>query len=194
MRIVCPSCSAAYEIPDGMLAAGQAVRCARCGEQWQPVDAGAPVAAAPVTSPPPDAAPARPAVPEPADPASLAAPTLARPGPSIQPRLPPRSAPPRPAPPRPAPPRPAVPAWPREGREARQMPEERENEWGALAIDRLMGERPPPRRGGLGLQLAWVLSVVVIVAALVAAYAWRDAVMTAWPASARLYAALGLDE
>ncbi len=36
MRIVCPDCAAAYEVPDGMLAAPRTVRCARCGREWSP--------------------------------------------------------------------------------------------------------------------------------------------------------------
>lgn len=34
MRIVCPICSAAYEVRDSLLTPGRTVRCARCGEQW----------------------------------------------------------------------------------------------------------------------------------------------------------------
>ncbi len=37
MRIVCPSCAAAYEVPDARLVAGQSVRCARCGTNWMPL-------------------------------------------------------------------------------------------------------------------------------------------------------------
>ena len=44
MRIVCPSCSAAYEVPDSLVTPGRVVRCARCGDKWMPVEA--PVAAA----------------------------------------------------------------------------------------------------------------------------------------------------
>lgn len=39
MRIVCPSCSAAYDVPDSLVTPGRVVRCARCGGQWMPVDA-----------------------------------------------------------------------------------------------------------------------------------------------------------
>lgn len=39
MRIVCPSCSAAFEVPKTRLAPGQAVRCARCGADWTPLAA-----------------------------------------------------------------------------------------------------------------------------------------------------------
>ncbi len=37
MRIVCPDCFAAYEVPDSLLGAGQrALRCVRCGREWVP--------------------------------------------------------------------------------------------------------------------------------------------------------------
>lgn len=50
MRIVCPSCAAAYEVPDARLLPGQPVRCARCGTNWSPV-AESPPAAKPVQPP-----------------------------------------------------------------------------------------------------------------------------------------------
>jgi predicted Zn finger-like uncharacterized protein len=36
MRIVCPSCAAAYDVPEGLLSGRNAVRCARCATEWQP--------------------------------------------------------------------------------------------------------------------------------------------------------------
>jgi predicted Zn finger-like uncharacterized protein len=42
MRIVCPSCSAAYDVPDSLVTAGRIVRCASCSGQWMPVQADAP--------------------------------------------------------------------------------------------------------------------------------------------------------
>jgi predicted Zn finger-like uncharacterized protein len=36
MQIVCPSCSAAYEVPASRLRPGKLVRCARCGKDWLP--------------------------------------------------------------------------------------------------------------------------------------------------------------
>ena len=57
MRVICPSCSAAYEVPDALLSAGRTVRCARCGEEW--------VAGAPAEEPEPP--PPERAVPEPPD-------------------------------------------------------------------------------------------------------------------------------
>ncbi len=61
MRIDCPSCAAAYEVPDSLLAAGRTVRCARCGKDWVPV-AEKPVEPEPArpehTPPPRDPVPA----------------------------------------------------------------------------------------------------------------------------------------
>lgn len=39
MRIVCPACAAAYEVPVERLVPGRAVRCARCGTDWTPLAA-----------------------------------------------------------------------------------------------------------------------------------------------------------
>jgi predicted Zn finger-like uncharacterized protein len=75
MRIVCPSCSAAYDVPDSLVTAGRVVRCARCNSEWAPVKvfgtppeefAASPADEAASTSvPPEEAAPE----PPPADPA-----------------------------------------------------------------------------------------------------------------------------
>jgi len=50
MRITCPSCHAAYEVPDGMLGAARKVRCARCAFEWLPEP---PIAPPPPPSEPP---------------------------------------------------------------------------------------------------------------------------------------------
>ncbi len=34
MRLVCPHCAAAYDVPPALLAGRSAVRCARCGQRW----------------------------------------------------------------------------------------------------------------------------------------------------------------
>ncbi len=36
MRVVCPNCSIAYDVPGAMLAGRKAVRCARCKQEWRP--------------------------------------------------------------------------------------------------------------------------------------------------------------
>jgi predicted Zn finger-like uncharacterized protein len=35
MRIVCPHCDAAYEVPESRLGSARRLRCARCGQEWQ---------------------------------------------------------------------------------------------------------------------------------------------------------------
>jgi predicted Zn finger-like uncharacterized protein len=35
MRITCPHCTAAYEVPTATLSSGRKVRCARCGAEWR---------------------------------------------------------------------------------------------------------------------------------------------------------------
>jgi predicted Zn finger-like uncharacterized protein len=42
MRIVCPSCSAAYDVADSLLTPGRTVRCTRCGEEWVALKVEAP--------------------------------------------------------------------------------------------------------------------------------------------------------
>ena len=39
MRVACPSCSATYDVPDSLVTPGRIVRCARCGNEWTPVQA-----------------------------------------------------------------------------------------------------------------------------------------------------------
>jgi predicted Zn finger-like uncharacterized protein len=86
MRIACPSCSAEYDVPDSLLAAGRrALRCTRCGHQFH---AGAPPA-------PPPAVPQRPDAPAP-EPVA-ATPPRPEPPPAAAMELPP--APPAAAPP-----------------------------------------------------------------------------------------------
>lgn len=57
MRIVCPSCQAAYEVPETLLSGGsRRVRCAKCGDNWVPeIESGMP-GAAPDADLPPDPA------------------------------------------------------------------------------------------------------------------------------------------
>lgn len=54
MRIVCPICSAAYDVRDDLLSPGRIARCVRCGEEWVPLS-GEPDAAA-ESEPEPDPA------------------------------------------------------------------------------------------------------------------------------------------
>jgi predicted Zn finger-like uncharacterized protein len=79
MRIVCPSCSAAYDVPDPQVTAGRVVRCARCAGEWTPVQAPA--------SPPPEVEATPPPVDEPAPPRAREAPLAPAPRRSAMDRL-----------------------------------------------------------------------------------------------------------
>lgn len=196
MRIACPSCSAAYEVPESLLASGpRLLRCARCGHQFQASMPAAPAAApaAPAQAAPAPAAPspvagAVPVAPAPSGPAI-------RPEPALAPEPPPEPLRPGPAEPRAAP---------------QELPP-------PLAAD---SDRPPPtrglsrhspmdpplpRRGTMSLDFedekprspavlaaAWLLSLVVLGAAAWAGWHYREAVMQAWPPAIRLYQALGI--
>lgn len=89
MRIVCPTCQAAYEVPEKLLSGTpRKVRCARCGNTWLPE------AAAPPPAAPPDAMAderSQPPAPEPAPEPEL-------PPPPIVPRAELKLAPPAPEP------------------------------------------------------------------------------------------------
>ncbi len=47
MRIVCPSCQAAYDVPAPVLAAGRTLRCTRCSADFTPAAPDAPAEVAP---------------------------------------------------------------------------------------------------------------------------------------------------
>jgi len=61
------------------------------------------------------------------------------------------------------------------------------------AMDRLAAG-PTVRRGGTALRVAWVVTMLLIVAGIGAGYAWRQDVARHWPPSLRLYGVLGLAE
>jgi len=132
MRITCPSCHAAYEVPASLLGpGGRKVRCARCAFEWLP-----------------DAMAAVPAPPE------APAPRL-RPEPHLERPL-----------------------------RAEAPPPERQPPPSLRAR-----ARPTPMLAGAA---AIVISVMVLAALGWAAFAWRAEVMHVFPASERLFAAVGL--
>ena len=130
MRIACPACAAAYEVPDRLLAGpARTLRCSRCGADFalpQVEVVAEPMTAEPAVAPPPE------------PPAVVATP-----------------------PPAPTPPAPML------------RPE---------------APHAPPA----GLVRAWVASIAVVLAAIGALLVFHARVMEAWPASTRLFAALGL--
>jgi predicted Zn finger-like uncharacterized protein len=165
MKITCPSCAATYEVPEAVLAAKRAVRCARCGNNWvpgadwSPGDAAATQATEATLAPTP-AEPAAATAPEaestlPAATGSTQATLAAEPQPEI--------APPH-APAAPPPPRPQL--------TAADEP--------ALAPAKQI-----PVAG-------WAASIALLIILAAAAIVFRAQIMHAWPPSERLFAALGL--
>jgi|SRR6185437_8973134 len=169
MRIVCPACSAAYEVPAALLGTPRPARCARCGNEWLPEAAAEPGAA----EGHPTAAPREALggsvverlgeLPESATGLSV---SVVDPPPS---RLAPEPVPPTPREEEPA----GEPAL-------------------TASTEQALVAEPSPRREATLLRLAWAASVVVLLLLAWAAYGWRAEIIHAWPASERLYAALGL--
>lgn len=91
MRIACPECNAAYDVPGANLAPGRGVRCIRCSAVWVPV---ANTDATPLIQPQPEPAPrptpatveataaAPPPEPPPAEPPPPECPTSSPPSPA----------------------------------------------------------------------------------------------------------------
>ena len=170
MKIVCPTCEATYEVPESVLAAKRALRCARCGNEWVPganwqpepsPAAGLDLAAADAPAPPPAHVPAA----HVHDDIILhAAPVAEPPAPVLEPE--------------PAPLPPAAARLRQTAATAFGNPEE---ETPAEAV--------PTTRTPVG---AWIASIAFLVALAVAGIVFKAQVIKAWPASERLYAAIGL--
>jgi predicted Zn finger-like uncharacterized protein len=64
MRIACPACSAAYEVPDALVGKGRRLRCTRCSHAWM----AAPSGEAPVLGTSPDTPLGTPLAPPPSAP------------------------------------------------------------------------------------------------------------------------------
>lgn len=87
MRIECPACGAAYDVPEHLLTRpdgtpARPVRCLRCAHQWQPAAPAPETPSASAPSPTEAAADAGPTVPHPVLPARHAAPVQLQPGPA----------------------------------------------------------------------------------------------------------------
>jgi len=52
MRIVCPACTATYDVPDRLLGTGKRLRCARCAHEWAPPEMAPPPPPPAVHAPP----------------------------------------------------------------------------------------------------------------------------------------------
>ena len=135
MRIECPTCQAAYEVPEAKLA-GRKLRCSQCSTEWVPLAAAVEASGGPEL-PPFTAIPREPLL----GGAGVEAAVGAGPAAAAWRR---RDY------------RPVVAAWP----------------WPLIG--------------------AWAATAVLVVVAIAVAVIRRDAIMGAWPASERLFAALGL--
>ena len=229
MKIVCPSCQAQYEVPEVVLTSRRKMRCARCGAEWVPGDAGAAGSLAPATD-------------------AEIEPLVAEPAPQPEPE-----AEPEPSGAEILAPPPAMPPAPYEHEhEPAHEPAQEEDELAIIADPALswteaaivpheaepvhalelepvvpvepivppyqpVAVRPetratvrpetpvsprsplpdpskivvPPAAKGPPV-MAWAVSVSLVVALLAAMVIFRGPVMTVWPPSLRLYAALGM--
>jgi predicted Zn finger-like uncharacterized protein len=202
MRLVCPECTAAYDVPDSMLGgAARRVRCARCSHEW--IFDPAAQAAAPPSEPPPEAAPSSPA----ASATAIAPP----PGNELGARRSPGGtseleeleelfaearigAPADDADPASPVPSPAGPAGERGGPlraderpRASRAGEPRRRGTAAAA------RSAPARMSPALIAIAWALTIAVLGGGGYAAVAKRTDVMRAWPPSERAYRVLGLE-
>ena len=168
MRIECPGCETAYEVPESQVRPGRSVRCAQCDRQWLPFAEPAGAVMLPSVEPETEAAfavPELPEDPELPDDEDFTDPPVTADG-RVRLR---RSAAPKPAL--------AIAPVMARLRIARFR----------LPIPLLPWIRSSLRPSGLG----WVASVVALAGLLVAAGYWRMAIMQDWPPSVRLYTALG---
>ncbi len=165
MRIDCPTCSAAYDVPPERVPPGRTVKCARCGESWTPVADTVPAAAD--TTPDLRPVPASPSLSPPSlSPPSLPPPNLPPPnliersgvtmlGAAVGEADSPGVASPAPPP---------APIEPAPARDGARMP----------------------------LVAAWCLSALVLAGLAWMLVVRRAEIMQAWPPSQRAYAAVGL--
>lgn len=169
MRIVCPFCDAAYEVPRSLLRGdGQMVRCARCDKEWVPelaLPAMAPAAIRPV-----------PALPQAAD-AEIGRSAervafVSADAAEVEPK-------------------PQVAGGLGKRLSGRQQQPEAMAPFlapvgGGMRVSLLS------RRMGLLTVLAWVASLAVLAAAAWTIYVRQSEIQAVWPASERLYRLLGL--
>lgn len=171
MKITCPNCTASYEVPEAVLAAKRAVRCARCGNNWVP-EAEGEVPAAPDAGRLAEMQPA-PVAPDVA-PAAAAASAVLDAAPEAD----------LPA---------AKPPAPTETNTTAQSPVSPQPEPASVAVDRRVtpdADTAAPRTKAP--VAAWIASVALLLVLVLSAIAFRGAIMKSWPPSQRLYAAVGL--
>ena len=180
MRIECPGCATAYEVPASQIRPGRSVRCACCDRQWLPAPDPVAVACAVVEEVP--EAPAGLTIPE--MPSGQAGDAALAGGPRVQLRQPSAATP--------AALGSVTPIVARFGLRL-ALPAQLLHRVQLLHRIRLLHRIQllrrirPPTAWGVG----WAASLVVLAGLLVAAGYWRTPIMQGWPPSIRLYVALG---
>jgi predicted Zn finger-like uncharacterized protein len=200
MKIVCPACEAAYEVPEVVLTSRRKMRCARCAHDWVPSAAKAAAAAAPAPVPPPPAV-----APSPAEVPAMAA---APPEPDAAPAHAEEVAPAHVH-------APVVEAEAVADNEPEDEPDTeppqdlrqylvvRPDTPVMMFPDEIVAPRPspippkvlvvPPAAQGQPW-LAWGVSIGLLAVLIAAAVLFRGPVMKIWPPSIRVYIALGLSQ
>jgi predicted Zn finger-like uncharacterized protein len=163
MRIVCPSCQSAYDVPPAVVAARRTLRCARCSADFvaeAEVGAEAEVVA-PQPARPPAAPPAPPAAP-PRQPAAFVslAPLIEEPVPEV-----------------------IIPGM--------IMPAAQPDMLSRLKQVAMFPPEPEPPNMALAVGAGWVGSFLLLGLMAWAVVWFRVPIMHEWPPSTRLYAALG---
>jgi predicted Zn finger-like uncharacterized protein len=186
MRIDCPACAAAYNVPDALLVPGRAVRCLRCGTEWQALAAH-----------PPETPRTGVQVPAKSQWAETSPPEFETPAPNPPVAVPPPDPVARPlavAAPSGRPSAAAV-AFPRlrrpPARSIVAVPEPT-----PVAIPLPHPHRVPEMTqdgGKIAPVLAWLVSLGVLAIALALLVQYRAAVMAAWPPAGHIFLALGLE-
>jgi len=179
MKIVCPTCEATYEVPESVLAAKRALRCARCGNEWvpganwqpepSPAAAHDPAASDP-PAPLPEYAPVGQMSAEHAPAEHLHADAILHEAPVAEPPAPVLEPEPAPLPP------------------AARLRQTAATAFGD-PVDETPAEAAPIARAPVG---AWIASIAFLLALAGAGIVFKAQVIKAWPASERLYAAVGL--
>ena len=175
MRIACPTCTAEYEVPLSMIGPGKSVRCARCRTVWHVAapDAAPPVPVSQVEPPP-----------VPAIPTTVGEAARSHPAEADRAERPAYSS-----------------AFPiaattelirTEEDELVPVPVGLHVRRDESALERLSAIQPVRPRRMTPVLAAWVLSLAIVAGGLAAAYRYRADVMDAWPASRRVFAALGI--